>query len=118
MQTHLKIVALMNIVFGALLALGGVALAFGVGLLGLASGELAGIVALGTIGVMGGLFLTALALPQIVGGVGLLAHRAWARYVLIVMSALSLLKFPIGTALGAYALWVLLHDETRAAMQR
>jgi hypothetical protein len=33
--------------------------------------------------------------------------------VLIVTSAIGLLKFPIGTALSVYALWVLLHDDTK-----
>ncbi len=117
MQTHIKIVALMNILFGALMVLAGAAVAFGVGLLGLTTGDLGGILVLGTIGVLGGLLLVALALPQIIGGLGLLANRSWARYVLIVTSALSLFKFPVGTVLGAYALWVLFNDETKAAMR-
>jgi hypothetical protein len=117
MQTHIKIVALLNIVLGAFVMLAGVAVAFGVGLLGLTTGDLGGILVLGTIGVLGGLLLVALALPQVVGGLGLLANRSWGRYVLIVTSAISLFKFPIGTVLGAYALWVLFHDDTKAAMR-
>jgi hypothetical protein len=54
-------------------------------------------------------FLSTLGL---VGGIGLLAYRPWARYLVIVVSALGCLNIPIGTLKGVYALWVLLQDET------
>jgi hypothetical protein len=54
-------------------------------------------------------FLSTLGL---VGGIGLLAYRQWARYLVIVVSALGCLNIPIGTLKGVYALWVLLQDET------
>lgn len=38
---------------------------------------------------------------------GLMQRRPWGRTLAIVMSILSLLKFPLGTALGIYTLWVL-----------
>ena len=40
-------------------------------------------------------------------GFGLLTRKPWARMVGIVIAILSLLKFPVGTALGIYTLWVL-----------
>lgn len=116
MQTHIKIVALLNIVFGTLMAVLGILLTLGLGLAGLVSGDFVGGLVIGTAGVVAGLILVAVALPQVVGGVGLLAGRNWARWVLIVTSVLGLFKFPIGTALSVYALWVLLHDDTRRAM--
>jgi hypothetical protein len=116
MQTHIKIVALLNIVFGTLMAVVGILLTLGLGLAGLFSGDFMGGLVLGTAGAVAGLILIAVSLPEIVGGVGLLAGRNWARWVLIVTSAFGLLKFPIGTALSVYALWVLLHDDTRRAM--
>jgi hypothetical protein len=117
MQTHLKIVALLNIGFGILLAVLGSLLTLGLGLAGIASGDLLGGLVLGTAGVVGGLLLVLLALPQVIGGVGLLAQRNWARWLLIVTSVIGLFKFPVGTVLSVYALWVLLHDETRLAMR-
>jgi hypothetical protein len=45
-------------------------------------------------------------------GFGLLRRRSWARVVGIVVAILSLFKFPIGTALGIYTLWVLLPSES------
>ena len=40
-------------------------------------------------------------------GFGLLNRRPWGRNVAIVAAVLALLKFPFGTALGIYTLWVL-----------
>jgi hypothetical protein len=50
------------------------------------------------------IFAAALAL---VAGYGLLNRRPWGRIVAIIAAVLALLKFPIGTALGIYTLWVL-----------
>lgn len=54
-------------------------------------------------------FLSTLGL---VGGIGLLAYKPWARYIVIVVNALGCLNIPIGTLKGVYSLWVLLQDET------
>jgi hypothetical protein len=40
-------------------------------------------------------------------GYALLSRRPWGRVLAIAVAILSLLKFPLGTALGAYTLWVL-----------
>ncbi len=40
-------------------------------------------------------------------GYGLLTMKPWARTLAIVMAILSLIKIPLGTALGIYTLWVL-----------
>ncbi len=45
-------------------------------------------------------------------GFSLLTRRPWGRVVGIVVAILSLLKFPIGTALGIYTLWVLVPAES------
>ena len=41
--------------------------------------------------------------------------QSWARIGGLILSALNLLNFPFGTALGFYGLWVLLNKETEAA---
>jgi len=51
-------------------------------------------------------------LPGIVGGVWLLKHKTWARYMVLVLSVLALLNIPIGIAIGVYSIWVLVQDET------
>lgn len=48
----------------------------------------------------------------LVGGIGLLAYKPWARYIVIVVSALGCLNIPIGTLRGVYTIWVLVQDET------
>jgi hypothetical protein len=53
-----------------------------------------------------------LATLGLVGGIGLLAYRPWARYLVMVVAALGCLNIPIGTLKGVYTLWVLLQDET------
>lgn len=40
-------------------------------------------------------------------GFGLMRRKPWGRPLAIVMGILMLLKFPLGTALGIYTLWVL-----------
>jgi hypothetical protein len=113
MDNHLKLVGLGNILAGGLGVLGGLAVAFGMSFAGVASGDLAGGLLLGGLGLVGGLLATVMALPYLIGGIGLLAKRNWARYVLGVTSAISLFAFPIGTLLGGYSIWVLFHDDTK-----
>jgi hypothetical protein len=45
---------------------------------------------------------------------GLCAHRAWARNLALVLALFDLLLLPLGTALGVYTLWVLLHEDVRS----
>lgn len=49
---------------------------------------------------------------KVVGGIALLRRRPWARIMVLILSFLSLIMFPIGTAYGVYAIWVLMKDET------
>jgi hypothetical protein len=58
------------------------------------------------------LWLVVTSVPGIVGGVGVLQHRSWARYLVLVLSVLDLFNVPIGTAIGAYSIWALVQDET------
>ena len=67
---------------------------------------------LGIIGMMLFLLLLIVSMPSIVAGMGLLSFRPWARILAIVLSALVLLHFPLGTLPGFYGLWVLFSRET------
>ena len=44
---------------------------------------------------------------------GLLERQPWARMLGIVLAFLALLRFPLGTALGIYTLWVLLPESSQ-----
>lgn len=54
----------------------------------------------------------------LVGGIGLLAFKSWARYLVIVVAALGCLNIPIGTLKGVYSLWVLLQDDAIALFEK
>lgn len=48
-------------------------------------------------------------------GVPLRRRRAWARLIALMLGSVDLLLLPYGTALGVYALWVLLSEHGKAA---
>jgi hypothetical protein len=67
---------------------------------------------------------TTLALIAIVWGVGHVAigvplrrRQPWARLVALMLGSVDLLLLPYGTALGVYALWVLLNEKGKALFQ-
>ena len=57
-------------------------------------------------------FVLVLSVPGIVGGVGLLKYKPWARYLVMILAALGLVNIPVGTIVGAYTIWVLVQDKT------
>jgi hypothetical protein len=60
------------------------------------------------------IILVVCSVPGIIAGWGLLKYKEWARILLIILSALNILNFPFGTALGIYAIWALVQKETIA----
>jgi hypothetical protein len=118
-DTHVKVLGVIYLAVGACMLL---AAAF----LVVTMGGVAGIVRatadphdatiaipiLGLAGTAFVMFLGVMGLPSVVTGYGLLNFRPWSRILGIVLSAVSLINIPIGTAVGAYGLWVLLNKET------
>ncbi|MDZ4798749.1 MAG: hypothetical protein SGI92_11345 [Bryobacteraceae bacterium] len=88
MHTHVKVLGILHIVFGAI----GVLIA---GLVSLADSSGDGMIAIPILGIVGALVMG----------------------VMLVLSAIHLLNIPFGTALGAYGLWALLSPEVTAAFQ-
>lgn len=114
MHRHIKIVGWIYIVYGVFvllsaLAVGGLLGAFGASIRDAALTP--DLVAIGVGALAGGLGL--LGIASIAGGLGLLKHRPWGRIVVLVVAVMNLFAFPVGTAMGAYALWVLTRPETR-----
>ena len=119
MQTHVKVVGVAFIVFGALgiLAATVIMLVFGgaAGLVGVSADPEEAAFALPIIGLTGtflSMFLFALSVPGLITGFGLLSWKPWARILGIVLCAIQLINIPLGTLLGIYGLWVLLNSET------
>jgi hypothetical protein len=63
------------------------------------------------------LLIGAGALLSVITGWGLLGLKGWARWLAIVLAALSLPLFPIGTIIGVLIIWYLLKDEVRQAFE-
>jgi hypothetical protein len=50
---------------------------------------------------------------HVIVGVPLRRHQPWARLVALMLGSVDLVLLPYGTALGVYALWVLLHEDSK-----
>ena len=119
MEKHIRLLSVLYIVYGALHLLGGlvgwVAMHwFGVAH-GIMPGKFVGLFMLAN-GIITVLLFSAMvvSIAGIIGAIGLLNRRRWARILLLVLSFLNLIHFPLGTALGIYGIWVLMKDETDA----
>jgi hypothetical protein len=53
-----------------------------------------------------------LSIPGVIGGIGLLKRKPWARILVLILAVFDLLNVPIGTAVGVYTIWVLIQEET------
>lgn len=118
MEKHARTLAAAFMVVPAVVLLGGAVVVVSMTGEGRTVGELAAL--LTTPG-----FLTAMlwlelavAAANLVAGVALLRERSWARRFGLVLGVLNLPFLPVGTAVGAYAIWVLSKEETTAAIAR
>jgi hypothetical protein len=118
MSSQVDFLGILFVVWGLLTTLVGVStLALGVGAVALiasASRGSGGEVAAGVTAVA----FTALAIIAIVWGaahvivgVPLRRHKPWSRLGALGLGAVDLLLLPYGTALGVYAMWILLHED-------
>ncbi len=122
MEQHIKILGVMNIVWGALGAFGGLVIllifggAFGV-LSAVSSQNPQTAFVPPILAVVGGaisVFLLLVSVPSVIAGVGLLYFKPWARILAIIISAIHLMNIPFGTALGIYGLWVLFSPKSQS----
>ncbi len=65
-----------------------------------------------------GLLVSAFAIAGVIAGWGLLARQPWARMLAVILGCISLIHFPLGTALGIYTLWVLIPAGAESEYQR
>ncbi len=112
METNVKVLGWLYIVFSIL---GIILAAFILGIMilsGALSGDRNAFAIVTIIGLIVSGFVTLLSLPGLAAGWGLLQFRNWARILALVIGVLGLTNVPFGTALGIYALVVLLNEET------
>jgi hypothetical protein len=50
-------------------------------------------------------------IPTLIAGIGLLTLQRWATIFALIMGCLKLFSFPIGTAIGIYAIWIYIEDQ-------
>ncbi len=130
MQRHIKTLGILYIVYGGLIVL---AVPHVVGvwwLLGHPTGHLQNpfhFIGVSSFDIFGGLlsplwqFYTfyapfLLGVLAIIGGWGLYCKKNWGRILVLIIAIICLVKFPLGTALGIYTLWVLLKPESTRLM--
>jgi hypothetical protein len=112
------------IVWGLLTTLVGVStLALGIGAVALITSASRGGAGQVAAGVTAAAF-TALAIiamlwgaAHVVVGVPLRRHRPWSRLGALTLGSVDLLLLPYGTALGVYALWVLLSERGKSLFE-
>jgi len=116
MHKHITAVGVLRIgygIFGIFIAALVLLFTVGVGVLAYElDGDEQALAVLSTIGVPIAIVVFALSALCVVGGVGVLKRKNWARYLTMVLSVLDLFNVPIGTALGIYCIWALVHDDT------
>jgi hypothetical protein len=114
LQQHVTILGWLYVIGNALFLLIGAFIFTLLTSIGAVAGDEQAMMILSLVGTMVGGLLVALAIPGIVAGVGLLAHKVWGRYLALVVAILGLINFPLGTLIGGYALWVLMQESASA----
>jgi predicted lysophospholipase L1 biosynthesis ABC-type transport system permease subunit len=119
MRPHLHLLGILQVVWGAIGLLLGVSMlllavaAFAIGITSatdrMAAGVTAGAFAVFAVALLAGGGANAWA------GRELRRNQPRGRLAVLWLGALNLFVLPFGTALGIYAFWVLLHNETRTA---
>jgi hypothetical protein len=112
MRKHVTLVAAIQIGFSLLGLIGAMAIVFGLNIARSVVDDPMAENVLGFLSVSLPLLVGAISTLGLVGGIGLFGFKQWARYIVIVVSAVGLLNIPIGTLKGVYFLWVLLQNDT------
>jgi hypothetical protein len=119
MDTHVRVLGVLNIAIGVVGLIIAALMMIGVGgaagIISASAEPEEAALAVPILSIVGGLVVAvvfAFSLPSVVTGIGLLYFKPWARILGIVLSALALLGFPWVTLLGIYGLWVLFNKDT------
>lgn len=119
MDTHVRVLGVLNIALGVvgmiIAALMMVGVGGAAGIISASAEPEEAALAVPILSIVGGLVVAvvfAFSLPSVVTGIGLLYFKPWARILGIVLSAIALLGFPWVTLLGIYGLWVLFNKDT------
>jgi len=112
MDKHIQLIGILWIVYGGLTVIFGIVgflVLFGISMIPDMEAAAPAILRLIALAVV--FFVALLTVPKIIGGFYLLKRKEWSRILILVLSFLSLLNFPLGTALGVYSLVILLNQD-------
>jgi hypothetical protein len=117
MEQHVKVIGILDIIFGAICAAGG--LLFMIAFMFFTPTIIADYIddpaiatAIMFFGIIGGALFLCFGSFQLIVGLKLRQHKPWARIAQIVLSILYLPNFPLGTSFGVYYLWAMFNEDT------
>lgn len=111
MESHVKALGTLYIILGGLGLLGSALFFIILVGAGLISGDGEALAVTTLVGTVSAILITMISLPGVICGMGLLQRKPWARVLVLVLGVINLAYFPLGTALGIYTLWVLIHRD-------
>lgn len=120
MATHVRVLAWLNIVLGAMGVLAALVVFAGAQIIPAILTQMSGddsaipIAVVQMIVTIVTSIILVMSLPCLVLGFGLHNLRPWARILGLVLAAVNLLNIPFGTLISLYGFWVLLKPETEA----
>lgn len=112
-NTHIRVISVIDIILGALTALGGLILFFALVAGSVSFAETSAANTILVAGIFASLFLIAIGILGIIVGIKLADHESWARIVQIIFGIFQLFNFPLGTAFGIYSLWAMFSGDGR-----
>ena len=115
MDTHVRVVAWLWFISGALGIIGALCFGASVGGGGLFSQDETAILVTSIVSLVCGSFFFLQSIIEIIAGIGLLKYHSWARILAIILGILNLFAFPLilPLLLGIYTLWVMFNKETK-----
>lgn len=118
MEKHINVVGVLYIILSVLSLLGAFTIYFVLRVIGNFTDDPNADMILTTIANVLSIVLVVLAIPGLIGGIGLIKRKNWARILVLILSIINLLNFPIGTAVGIYSVWALLQPEVAAEFEK
>ena len=120
MEQHVRVISVLLILYGVI----GLVLAICIGIFG--TGAIVAMLSadtseemrivwtiIGFVATAAAVIMAIVALPNIIAGWGLSQRKRWSRVLTIILAVLALPNIPIGTALGVYAIVVMLDQDTK-----
>jgi hypothetical protein len=114
-KSHVTLVAVLHICFGALAILGAIITLIVIQFSGnfIPEDEYLARNILKSLGIFIPSLIAFFGFIDLLAGVALFSYKQWSRVFVIVVSAINCLNIPIGTAKGIYSIWVLMQPDVQ-----